>query len=330
MVIGFNVMTWNVENLFPVGHPSGPKTPQVYERKLQNLAHTILAIAPDVLALQEVGDPTTFADLQRRLGDRYPYTSLSSHPDARGIRVVLLSRLPLVEARELHEFPAGALTHVTDSQGHPVNKMGRGAVKGTVVLTQGLLVNIVTAHLKSKLITYEGGRRYPLDEDERARETGGAMVKRTAEAVALRVYLNYLMLNNNNPLILMGDFNDGPKSPPIEILTGPEDRSPNRWDKLDDIRLFDLVEYIEPSRRYSRLYHKDRELIDHIMVSYELLFRRRQVDSYVEPIESVDQDVDSRREAVFPDHAPIFARFEIPEPSATGSPIPTPPPEFPR
>jgi endonuclease/exonuclease/phosphatase family metal-dependent hydrolase len=328
--IGFTVMTWNIENLFPVGHPSGPKTQQLYERKMQNLAHTILAIAPDVLALQEVGDPQSFADLQRRLGDRYPYTNLSSHPDPRGIRVALVSRMPMVEARELHEFPKTALTNVLNSQGHPIRNMGRGAVKATVVLAQGLLVNIVTAHLKSKLITYSGGRRYPLDEDERAREIGEALFKRTAEAVALRVYLNYLMANNNNPLILMGDMNDGPKSTTTEILTGPEDRSLTQKDKYDDIRLYNLADYIEPSRRYSRLYQKERELIDHIFVSYELIFRRRQVDSYVEPIESIDQDAEARREAVYPDHAPLYARFEIPEPSATGNPIPTPPPEFPR
>jgi endonuclease/exonuclease/phosphatase family metal-dependent hydrolase len=327
VAISFIVMTWNVENLFPAGHSSGPATPEIYEQKMRNLSMTILGIAPDILALQEVGDPECFADLQRRLGDRYPYTLLSSHPDLRGIRVGLMSRLPLVQAREFYEFPQGSLTNVTDSDGDVIRNMGRGAIKATVVVAPGLLVNIITAHLKSKLVTYANGRRSPRDENERARETGVAEFKRTAEAVALRVYMNPLLANNDNPLVLMGDLNDGPEATSTQILLGPEDRSLEHRDKFDDIRLYNLVDYIAPERKFSRLYHKQRELIDHIAVSYELVFRRRQVDSYIEPIESIDQGTEVRREATFPDHAPIYARFEIPEATSSGpAPAPVPPP----
>lgn len=330
MTIGFNVMTWNVENLFPPGHTSGPINQEVYEQKMRNVSRTILGIAPDILGLQEVGDPACFSDLQRRLGDRYPYTMLSSKPDPRGIRVGFMSRMPLVQAKEFHEFPQGALLTLTDGDGDPIRKLGRGALKATVVLAPGLLVNVINTHLKSKLVTYANGRRFPLNEDERARETAAAAIKRMAEAVALRVHVNRLVENNTDPLILMGDLNDGPEALSTQLLCGPEDRSLTQRDKFDDIRLYNLAEYIPPARRYSRLYHKDRELIDHILVSHELVFRRRTVDSYVEPIESIDQDTESRREAVFPDHAPIFARFEVPEPSATGQPISTTPPNVPR
>jgi endonuclease/exonuclease/phosphatase family metal-dependent hydrolase len=319
--IGFNVMTWNLENLFPVGHPSGPKTQEIYEKKMKNLATTVLGIAPDVLCVQEVGDPKTFADFQRRLGDKYPYTLLSSHPDPRGIRVGMLSRLPLVQARELFDFPPAALNHITDADGDRIKRMGRGVLKATVVVAPGLLVNVLNCHLKSKLVTYAGGRRYPLDEDERAREIGISLFKRTGEAVALRVYLNYLMANNNDPLLVMGDFNDSPDAVTSQIIAGPEDRSLNQRDKFDDIRLYNLTDYISPDRRFSRLYNKKRELIDHIYASHELIFRHRQVDAYVEPIDNIDADTDARRESYFPDHAPIFARFTIPEPTASGDPI---------
>ncbi len=154
-------------------------------------------------------------------------------------------------------------------------------------------------------------------------------MKRAAEAVALRVYLNQLLTNNNDPLILMGDLNDGPESVTAQILLGPEDRNLAEHDKFDDIRLYDLVEYIAPARKFSRMYHKQRELIDHIMVSYELIFRQRLIDSYVEPIQSIDQGTENRREAVFPDHAPIYARFEVAEMAAIGRQMPIiPPPQI--
>ncbi|MEP7288163.1 MAG: endonuclease/exonuclease/phosphatase family protein [Chloroflexota bacterium] len=325
MSIDFNVMTWNVENLFPAGHPSGPKTVELYERKMATLTSTILGIAPDVLAVQEVGDPATLADLQSRLGGSFPYMLLSSHPDPRGIRVGMLSRLPLSDARELYDFPPAALTNVTDTRGDVFRHMSRGILKATVVLAPGLPIHIVTIHLKSKLITYANGRRFPLDENERARETGAALLRRACESIAVRVYLDYLLGENDDPLILMGDFNDSAEAVSSQIMFGPEDRSLATPDKFDDIRLYSLDEYIPPDRRFSRLYLKRRELIDHIAVSHELIFRKRQVDSYVEPIENIDGETEWRREATFPDHAPVYARFTLPQPSATGSSITTTP-----
>jgi endonuclease/exonuclease/phosphatase family metal-dependent hydrolase len=315
MPIAFSVMTWNVENLYPCDDKSesGPRTPEVYQQKMSNLARTILAISPDVLALQEIGDPATFADLQGRLHDRYPFNRLSRYPDVRGIRVGILSRMPLLQAQEYHDFPTGALTNIPDPEGKIMSTLGRGALKVTVVISPGVLVNVVTVHLKSKLVTYEHGRRYPLDEDERARSTALALIKRAAEAVAVRVQINRLVEHNNDPLVLMGDFNDGGDAITTQLLLGPEDRSLALRDKFDDIRLYNLDEHIPAERRYSRMYHKSKELIDHIMVSHELIFYLRQADSYVEPISSIDADIASRRDAVYPDHAPLFARFEIPE-----------------
>ena len=50
------IATWNLENLFLPGSESGPPDQETFERKLDALAATITEIAPDVLAVQEVGD----------------------------------------------------------------------------------------------------------------------------------------------------------------------------------------------------------------------------------------------------------------------------------
>ena len=59
--------TWNLENLFRPGDDSGPKSSQEYESKLDALASTITDLAPDVLAVQEDGDPHALDDLVERL-----------------------------------------------------------------------------------------------------------------------------------------------------------------------------------------------------------------------------------------------------------------------
>jgi len=76
--------------------PSSPSSPTV-----------IAEIEPDVLAVQEVGDPEAIEDLRERLdGDWHTETSeLSEFSDARGIRVGFLSRLALIEVEQVHEFP---------------------------------------------------------------------------------------------------------------------------------------------------------------------------------------------------------------------------------
>lgn len=313
MSIDFSVMTWNVENLFPLGHAFGPTDPDVFATKMSNLVQTIRNISPHVVGLQEVGSEETFAELSHRLQPDYPHAELSEHPDGRGIRVGFISKFPLSNRDELVNFPATALSDVTNGEGGILRRLGRGALKVTAQVTADLQINLVNAHLKSKLVTYPGGRRSPRDENERALFTGVALLKRTAEAVALRFLINALITGNDVPLILLGDFNDGPQAETNRILTGPEELSLARPDRFDDVRLYNLVEYIPADRRYSRIYRSNREMIDHLMVSYELIFHQQVVDSFVEPITSIDQSVRRRQDATFPDHAPVFARFRLPE-----------------
>lgn len=100
MVVG----TWNLENLFRPGSDEGPGDDQAYEAKLTELARVIGGIEPDVLAVQEVGDPAALEDLTERLdGDWQAETS--ELPDRRGIRVGFLSRLELSEIDQVREFP---------------------------------------------------------------------------------------------------------------------------------------------------------------------------------------------------------------------------------
>jgi len=65
------LMTWNIENLFLPGSPSGPKTQQIYDAKLAGLAAKISAIKPEVIGLQEVGDTSALDELVTLLGGNW-------------------------------------------------------------------------------------------------------------------------------------------------------------------------------------------------------------------------------------------------------------------
>ena len=97
--------TWNLENLFRPGDDSAPEGSQEYESKLDALASTITDLAPDVLAVQEVGDPSALNDLAGQL--KGTWRTALAEPDARGIRVGFLSKSALTKVGEISDFPDG-------------------------------------------------------------------------------------------------------------------------------------------------------------------------------------------------------------------------------
>lgn len=122
--------TWNLDNLFRPGDDSGSQGPQEYESKLDALASTITDLAPDVLAVQEVGDPHTLDDLVERLNGKWR-TALAE-PDARGIRAGFLSKSALAKVEEISDFPDGLSPVQVDDKGGTIEQMGRPALKARI------------------------------------------------------------------------------------------------------------------------------------------------------------------------------------------------------
>jgi hypothetical protein len=94
-------------------------------------------------------------------------------------------------------------------------RMGRGALR---VRVAG--IDLITTHLKSKLLSYPDGRFTPRNEDERARYAGYALSLRAAEAIPLRVHATALLAAGRT-VVVLGDFNDEPLAATTQILLGP-------------------------------------------------------------------------------------------------------------
>lgn len=120
------VGTWNLENLFRPGD-ARPESATTYQAKLKALAETIMELAPDVLAVQEVGGPEALADLVDRLDGTW-HTALAD-PDGRGIRVGVLSRLPLSDVEQVVDFPKGLRPIQVDDTDTTMSEMGRPALR---------------------------------------------------------------------------------------------------------------------------------------------------------------------------------------------------------
>jgi len=329
----FTTMTWNVENLFRADANAPQAEQQAYQQKLALLARVINQHAPDVVGLQEVGGELPLDDLQQMLGQAYPHRAISAFPDNRGIRVAFLSQQAIDEQANIVDFPSGPalqIHHLTMSgEIVPTTRMARGALH-ICIAKNGQKVHLITAHLKSKILSFP--RPFPQNfdpasEGQRAQVAGITVMQRTAEAVTLRIYANALLENNaNTRLLLLGDFNDVPEAQTSLILAGPSGselgtRGFHQEDQGDDARLFNLAPLVPLERRFSRIYRDRRELLDQILASVECFPRddhgRRQlpqVDSFIDfadQLASVEDNPILRQASVAPDHAPVVATFNF-------------------
>ena len=311
------VGTWNLENLFRPGTEFGPRDEQAYEAKLTSLADVINRVAPDVLAVQEVGDPEALADLAGRLDGSWETELSTVFEEDHPIRVAVISQLPLSDAEQVSRFPALLAPIQVDDEGNTIDAMVRGALR--VRVTAGArAIDVVTCHLKSKLLTFPGGRFQPHDEGERARYAAYALDRRAAEAVTVRARADGLLEGHGDErdVIVLGDFNDVPLAATTQILLGPpgsEIGTPgfDRPDRGDPWRLWNLAPLIPEERRYTRVYRGRRELIDHIFVSRALVSPLPVVDTGdVEP-PSITEVPSARRDEPASDHAPVVARFDF-------------------
>jgi endonuclease/exonuclease/phosphatase family metal-dependent hydrolase len=297
--------TWNLENLYLPGGEVGPRDQAAYDAKLDALAAAIEQIRPDVLAVQEVGDPAALDDLTGRVGGTW-HVALSTQPDERGIRVGFIARLPLEAVTELRRFPDRLAPVQVEDDGETTHEMGRGGLA-----VRAGAIDFVTCHLKSKLLSFPGGRFTPRDEGERARYAAYALYLRAGESVTVRAHADTLLPGS---VVVLGDLNDEVQAATTQLLLGPpgsEIGTPGfeQPDKGDPRRLWNLAPLIPPERRFTRIYRGRRELIDHVLVSKPVVDRVTRVDTATTDLPSITDDPSTRRDASGSDHSPVVVEL---------------------
>ena len=299
--------TWNLENLFLPGHaPGAPDDRAAYDAKLDTCAELIERLRPDVLAVQEVGDIEAIADLADRLdGD---WCTAVADPDSRGIRVGFLSQPEMTTVEQVRDFPAGMGAVQVDDDHTTINTLGRPGLR-IRVRAGGRTLDLVSVHLKSKLLTFPDGRFSPHDEDERARYAVYALHRRAAEAAGIRAYATVLLAEGAD-LVVAGDLNDEPQAATTQILLGPPGSEVgtggfDQPDAGDAQRLWNLAGFIDPELRWSRVYRGRGELIDHVLCSQRVARAVEHVATGDVEVDSIGDSPVARRNEPASDHRPV-------------------------
>jgi hypothetical protein len=151
----------------------------------------------------------------------------------------------------------------------------------------------------------------------------------------VRVHLNGLMQPAGTfHTIALGDFNDEPHAATTQMLLGPEDADATSDDQLDYTRLYNLVDsiprrgdethnkwFLAEDERFSRITNGRREQIDHLMVSRVCWAQARSggitgKSPGAQPGQQHSRENNAgnpsdRVGKARPDHAPVYARFEL-------------------
>ena len=308
--------TWNVQN-FTTRDP-------LYDQKLIYLASTIESLHADVVALQEVLEAAALEALAARLG----FHAVAAEPDRRGNRVAFLTRSASLDHGQIDQWrlPADTVVRRFDTHGEIETLPGfpRPAYRVTVE-DDGTPVDIITAHFKSKLLTFKG-HFSTSDETLRAHTAYFALDLRAAEAASLREVASE-RLTRGRKVVVLGDFNDGAHAATTEMLYGPPGSQPKGAedashancafqlrDDSDAQRLFNVTKLVSEEIRWSRIHNGQEELLDHILASDALMPRAgtlRQVPTLTILNSEVRNMIGSHPIAgdVVPDHAPVTATF---------------------
>jgi endonuclease/exonuclease/phosphatase family metal-dependent hydrolase len=191
----------------------------------------------------------------------------------------LVSRFPVVRSAFVEQFPQRAVVKY-GAQTVPISTFSRPVVYARLQV-QDHLVHVLAVHLKSKRPLIEDGEdaKDPLvDALGKAR----SLIRRAAEALALRAMLLDLMQGTRAPVILLGDVNDAVTAVTNDILGGTEPwrfMKREQKEQLWDILLYNVKD-IQSRRSYADVYYTHihnghYEALDHIFVSEEWVAENR-------------------------------------------------------
>ena len=278
----FRIATFNVENYLSASSGSRRAKPPAAQAKVRDC---ILAMKPDVIALEEMGDTKALLDLQSNLktaGLDLAYWDEISGYDT-NIHLAVLSRFPIV-ARRPHTNESFLL------EGRRL-AVSRGFAEMDIQVNPDYKFTLIAAHLKSRLPSAIA------DEEE----------WRYEEAVALRRVIDErLEQDPAQNLAVVGDFNDLQDSKSIRTIIGhggnrlfdtrPAERNGDGFgvEGEREARRITWTDYFAKEDVYSR--------IDYILLGRGLQSRWLKDETYV---------LATPNWGLASDHRPLLAGFAI-------------------
>ena len=290
-----------------------------HERKLDWIGQMLRRLNADVAGVQEVWDEAALKAAVARSGlQSMQALAPGAETGAQGTpRVGLVTRLKVEAVRSLAEFGPGESVIVPEVGEHA--RFERPVLHATLRTKRGQRLHVLVAHLKSKrpkFLQDAEGRALEDRDDPRvaARASLRSMIMRGAESAALRARVIELIHRTRDPLVLLGDMNDGPHSVTSQLIAATQAVAYDR--QARDVALFHALDVqTEPALRrdlaYSHVFQGWPELLDQIWVSEEWVGSSRFALGDVRRVEVFNDHLHEGRDRTHSDHGFVRALLRL-------------------
>jgi endonuclease/exonuclease/phosphatase family metal-dependent hydrolase len=301
----YSVCSWNIENFGLASHHS--KEGQVYykmkpDEEIGAVISILKKLNPDVLGVNEIiQDPQNkylqlFKSKLHEAGLEYPYMSTTQGEDPR-IQNLLLSRFPIVEDAPLNQdtFDVTQRSRSTGEERTLKMRMERGIVNCAVQITPSYRLHVMLVHFKSRLPS-------PTIVSDNPHEYGDQVIRHNEAAILKAAIDREMAKDPQEKLIVMGDFNDGPKSKTMDTIL--DSKSPQH--PVEELPLVDSLgdqwtHYYDFTDDYTR--------IDHQFVSHALQPEWVADKSFIYRKNAGDPpELDTYKAS---DHRPLYSVFSV-------------------
>eukprot|EP00048_Salpingoeca_helianthica_P021716 m.14042 g.14042 ORF g.14042 m.14042 type:complete len:390 (+) comp6326_c1_seq1:875-2044(+) len=330
------IATFNLKNLsVPRKVSDGARqelSQEDYARKIDWTAEQLRRMDADVVGFQEVIHKKALEDALVKSGIYPNATVVMADEDGVFPTVALVSRLPVRHVEFFKNFPPNSIISM-EGVTMPIDRWTRPILRADIECVNGQRIAVFVAHLKSMRPDFrlETGA-YEHDFLERAMGKTRSLLRRAAEALALRALLLPFLKGGAMPLVVMGDLNDQAGSTTSELITGtPPYRtlpSAKRQEVLDHL-LVDVADFqarrSERHQYYTHIHNGRFECLDHIMVSRGLHSPDANAVGLVDYVRTftdhlIDITVSGDKVPSWQsDHGQLMAILRIFEPAAPGS-----------
>lgn len=328
MATKIRIATFNVENL----DDKENQTPSLDDR-IAIMRPQLIRLDADILCLQEVhgqetpGEPRRLLALNNLL-ENTPYSEYGqvSTMTADGAQVydernlVILSRFEIAEHRQYRHdiiqppYYQKVMSIPADDEANRIT-WERPILHASINLPDNRTAHIINLHLKSRIPSNINGQK--INSYTWRTASGWAegyflsSMKRVGQALETRVLIDQIFDYNDQALIIVcGDFNSTSDNVPVQAIRGDVENTGNG--DLAERVLVPCEQTIPESSRFSLLHQGRGEMLDHLMVSRQLLAYYDHTEIHNEILH--DESIAFATDKLYPesDHAPVIAEFTLP------------------
>ena len=276
-------------------------------------------ICADLIGVQEVWDEAALKAAVVRSGLHYAHViAPGAETGAVGTpRVGLATRLPLLSAESVVDFAEAGRVEVPELGIY--GRFERPVLHARLQLRTGQVLHVLVAHLKSKRPKFlqDAAGHATEDRDDPlvvSRATLRSLLMRAAEACALRRVVVEITARTHDPLLLLGDMNDGPHAVTTQMIAATLAAAYDRGAR--DTALYHAWDVAtEPALKrdvgYSHVHQGWPELLDQVWVSEEFVATSKNAIGDVCRVEVFNDHLHESKERWRSDHGFVRALLRL-------------------